>query len=74
LQEKIPGGLMGRVFGNYFFLAMIVTIFPVIFSGAITELFGIKLMIFMTGIIAITFSLVSKRYGQNFLEKEANDR
>jgi MFS family permease len=74
LQEKIPGGLRGRVFGNYFFLAMIVTIFPVIFSGAITELFGIKLMIFMTGIIAITFSLVSKRYGQNFLEKEANDR
>lgn len=69
LQEKTPGGLRGRVFGNFWFLVAIATIFPVIFSGAITEIFGIKLLMFLlTGIILGTL-FFSKKYGQELLNK-----
>src|SRR3989344_792962 len=43
LQENTPGGLRGRVFGNFWFLATIATVFPVLFSGAVSELFGVRL-------------------------------
>jgi MFS family permease len=69
LQEKVPGGFRGRVFGNYWFLATILTIFPVIFAGTIAELFGIRLMLFLIATLAVGLSLVSRRWGQNYIEK-----
>lgn len=42
LQEVTPGGLRGRVFGNFWFLVTVATIFPVIASGTITELLGVR--------------------------------
>jgi MFS family permease len=60
LQEVTPEWLRGRVFGNLFFLITISTIFPVIFSGVISEFFGVKtlLTILALGVILIlTFSL-----------------
>lgn len=44
LQEQTPGGLQGRVFGNFWFLATVLTIFPVIGSGTIAEIFGIRVL------------------------------
>jgi len=73
LQEKIPGGFRGRVFGNYWFLATIVTIFPVLFSGTIAELFGIRLMFFLIGAFTISLSIASRRWGQNYIEGGAED-
>lgn len=68
LQEATPGGLRGRVFGNYWFLATIATIFPVIFSGALAELFGVKLILFLLGGFTLAALIASKRFGQKFVE------
>ena len=69
LQEATPGGLRGRVFGNYWFLATIATIFPVIFSGALAELFGVKLILFLLGGLTLAALVTSKRFGQKFVER-----
>jgi len=68
LQEIIPGGLRGRVFGNYWFLVTIATLFPVIFSGTFTELFGSRA--FMLVIASITFSIlmIINKFGENFIK------
>jgi DHA3 family macrolide efflux protein-like MFS transporter len=68
LQEATPGGLRGRVFGNFWFLATIATIFPVIFSGTIAELFGIKLLLFLLGGLSLAGLIFSRKLGQKFLE------
>ena len=44
LQEVTPGGMRGRVFGNFWFLVTIATILPVILSGTIAEIFGVRLL------------------------------
>ena len=68
LQEVTPGGFRGRVFGNYWFLVTIATIFPVLFAGALTELFGIRLLLLILGCVAISILFYSKRYGQQLIE------
>lgn len=68
LQEATPGGLRGRVFGNFWFLVTVATIFPVIFSGAITEVFGVKLMLFILGVFAVAALFFSKKYGQAIID------
>jgi MFS family permease len=72
LQEKTPGGLRGRVFGNYWFLTTIATVFPVIFSGAITEIFGIRLLMFLLTASVIAALLFSKKYGQSVINGDLN--
>jgi MFS family permease len=67
LQEKTPLGLRGRVFGNYGFLAIVVTIFPVIITGTITELFGPKFLIFTLFVLSLTGLIIIKKYGEEFL-------
>ena len=53
LQEVTPGGLRGRVFGNYWFLVTVATIFPVIFSGAVSELLGIRYLLVLLGTLSM---------------------
>jgi len=69
LQEKTPGGLRGRVFGNYWFLVTIATIFPVIFSGVITDILGIPFLLFSLGLLAFFVLVLSLRYGQKAIEE-----
>ena len=69
LQEVTPGGLRGRVFGNYWFLVTILTILPVLFSGALTELFGIRLLLFLVAGFAFAILMFSKKYGPKMLEE-----
>lgn len=71
LQEKTPGGLRGRVFGNFWFLVTIATIFPVIFSGAIAELFGIRILLSFLVAFALMGALSFKRYGNEVLKNGA---
>ncbi|KKT64595.1 MAG: Major facilitator superfamily [Candidatus Woesebacteria bacterium GW2011_GWA2_44_33] len=67
LQEATPGGMRGRVFGNYWFLVTLATIVPVIFSATLTELFGIQfLFVILSGLFFSGF-VVSKKYGQKFI-------
>lgn len=68
LQEATPGGLQGRVFGNFWFLATIATILPVIFSGTLTELLGVKSLFLILGGFSLTGLVLSKRYGQRIIE------
>ncbi len=72
LQEKTPGGLRGRVFGNYWFLVTVATVFPVIFSGAITEIFGIRLLLFLLTGFVIAALFFSKKYGQSVIDEGLN--
>ncbi|MFV1917113.1 MAG: MFS transporter [Patescibacteria group bacterium] len=68
LQEKTPKALRGRVFGNYWFLASVVTLFPVIFSATITELFGIRfLFLLISGISLISLYLI-KKHANEFIK------
>ncbi len=68
LQEVTPGGLRGRVFGNFWFLVTIATVFPVIFSGTITDIFGIKMLFTILLGAGIAVLIYSKKGGQKFLE------
>ena len=68
MQEMTPGGFRGRVFGNFSFVVTIATIFPVIFSGAIIEIFGIKLLMFFIALLLGSTLFLSRKYGQHFLE------
>lgn len=45
LQEKTPEDFRGRVFGNYWFAVTIATLIPVLLSGTIAEIFGIKILL-----------------------------
>jgi MFS family permease len=67
LQEQTPGGLRGRVFGNFWFLVTIATIFPVVFSGTISELFGIKLLLLMLASLTLAGFVYSKKKGDGLL-------
>ncbi len=65
LQENTPLDLSGRVFGNFWFLVVVLTVFPVILSGTITELFGSKtLMLLLTGVIFSLFIFLKKSEGR----------
>ncbi|OGM22579.1 hypothetical protein A2961_03890 [Candidatus Woesebacteria bacterium RIFCSPLOWO2_01_FULL_39_21] len=61
LQEVTPQDLMGRVFGNIWFVTTVATLLPVLFSATITEIFGIKLLLFILGIGGILVSLWFKK-------------
>lgn len=67
LQEATPEDFRGRVFGNFSFLVVIASVLPVIFSGSIVELFGIRpLFLALSAVILIVFRM-SKKYGDEFL-------
>ena len=58
LQEKTPGGLRGRVFGNFWFMVTVATIFPVIFSGTIAEIFGVEFMMLFLIVLLLLFLII----------------
>lgn len=60
LQESTPVWLRGRVFGNLWFLVTIATVFPVLFSGVITEFFGVKTLLTFL-LLGIIFALIYSR-------------
>lgn len=68
LQEATPGGMRGRVFGNFWFLITLATILPTIFSGTIAEIFGVKFLLVLLSLIIIAGYLISRKYGQRFIE------
>lgn len=67
LQEVTPGGLRGRVFGNFWFLVTVATIVPVLFSATITEILGIRTLIIIMAASVIIGFVVSKRYGERLM-------
>ncbi|MEK7188826.1 MAG: MFS transporter [Patescibacteria group bacterium] len=69
LQEATPGGLRGRVFGNFWFLTTIVSIIPVIFSATVTETFGVRILILSLSIITALAFGISLKFGQSLINK-----
>ena len=67
LQEITPHELRGRVFGNMWFLMTIATIFPVIFSGTISEIFGARFLIFILTLGFLVIVLFLKNKGKEFI-------
>jgi hypothetical protein len=57
----VPGGMRGRVFGNFWFFVTVVSIFPTIFSGTIAEVLGIKTMFLILGFSAISIYIFTKK-------------
>ena len=68
LQQETPSWLRGRVFGSLGFLITIATIFPVLFSGAISEIFGSRILFGLLGIIVLVGLIYSRKKGQEFIE------
>lgn len=67
LQASTPSWLRGRVLGNLYFLVTVVTMIPVIFSGAITEIFGIRTLLALLALGAGAVLIYSYRKGTNLL-------
>ncbi len=73
LQQKTPFGFRGRVFGNYGFLVTIISIFPVLLSGTITEILGIRTLmaIIIIGMIILSLFL-RKKERKHLLQEDYN--
>lgn len=69
LQEVTPEWLRGRVFGNLWFVITIATIFPIIFSGVVSEFFGVKTLLAIMGAGTIIILAFSLRNGQKLIEE-----
>ncbi|HCR36466.1 hypothetical protein A2130_02040 [Candidatus Woesebacteria bacterium GWC2_33_12] len=72
LQENTPQWLRGRVFGNLWFLITIATIFPIIFSGVVSEFFGVKTLLTIMSLGVILILMYSIRNGQKLIEENFN--
>lgn len=69
LQESTPEWLRGRVFGNLWFLVTIATIFPVLFSGVITQFFGVKTLLVLLMLATMFVFYYSRRHGQKLINE-----
>src|SRR5690554_2975565 len=62
LQEVTPKDMTGRVFGNIWFITTVATVIPVLFSATITEIFGIRPMIFMVSCLGISGIFLARKF------------
>lgn len=69
LQEVTPDGIRGRVFGNFWFMATIAAVLPVIFSGALVEVLGVRSALVLIALFALSIFWFSKKKGQEVLER-----
>lgn len=67
LQESTPPELRGRVFGNFSFLVIIASVLPVIFSGSVVEIFGIKTLLLILSLFIFSVFVISKKFGSKFI-------
>lgn len=59
LQEHTPKDLLGRVFGNFWFLTTLATVAPVLFSATITDLFGVQFLLILLGLTTLVVTIYS---------------
>lgn len=69
LQEVTPEWLRGRVFGNLWFMIAIATIFPLIFSGVISEFFGVKTLLTLMALSVIVILAFFLHKGQKLIQE-----
>lgn len=69
LQEVVPGGLRGRIFGSFWFLVTVASVFPVIFSGALSEFLGVRFLLFIFAAVSFTAFIFMKKKGDDLIGK-----
>lgn len=62
MQTQTPKELMGRLFGNFWFLTTIATLMPVLFAATITDILGVTLLLVILGAIPGSIYLISRIY------------
>lgn len=72
LQESTPEWFRGRVFGNLWFLTSVISIIPVIFTGAISEVFGVKTLLTLMSIVIFMVFMYSKKQGRELIKTHLN--
>jgi DHA3 family macrolide efflux protein-like MFS transporter len=70
LQESTPKDMLGRIFGNIWFIVTLATIIPLTLSASITELVGARGLV----IIMIIFCLCSRFFIKKILGKLDSER
>jgi MFS family permease len=70
LQEVTPEKYRGRVFGNFWFIATALSVIPVLSSGAFSEIFGVRALLTLMGILALIMLFVSRRLGGNAIKNK----
>lgn len=68
LQQETPTWLRGRVFGNLFFFVTLASIIPVLFSGIISEIFGVKSLLTILSIFVILTLVYSIKKGNKLIQ------
>lgn len=66
MQQKTPQSFRGRVFGSFWFLVTLLTVFPVFLSGIITEVLGVKPLLFLMSFSFLILFLLVKQKSQIF--------
>jgi MFS family permease len=69
LQESTPHELRGRVFGSFWFLVTVASMFPVIFSGTVIEILGIRFLLFVLTGVTFLVLIFSRRFDLTKYEK-----
>lgn len=64
LQEKSPKEIVGRVFAAYFTFANLVSIFPILFAGAMGDLIGLVPTFFLIGLSVLGVAFYGYRERQ----------
>ncbi len=59
LQEHTPKVLLGRVFGNFWFLTTLATVIPVLLSGTITDIFGVQFLLVVLSMVSLIVTIYS---------------
>lgn len=72
LQESTPQWFRGRVFGNLWFMTSIISILPVLFTGVISEIFGVRTLLTLMAIGIFVIFLYSYRHGQGLISNHLN--
>ncbi|OGM05523.1 hypothetical protein A2125_00790 [Candidatus Woesebacteria bacterium GWB1_43_5] len=62
MQIQTPKELMGRLFGNFWFLTTIATLLPILFAATVTELLGVTLLLVILGAISGSIYVFSRLY------------
>jgi MFS family permease len=61
LMERAPVSTRGRVFAVQIMLGNVASIFPLLFVGGLSDVFGIRLVIALVGMVTFVFGLMSVR-------------
>lgn len=68
LQESTPDWFRGRVFGNLWFMSSLASMLPVLFSGAISEIFGVRILLSILAAGSLFVLIYSRNNGQSLIE------